>query len=82
MGGSGGACAVPYTTRFAMPAESPSRRGTANFWWRLVVGPVLLVTMSTEHNYTSGPHIRVLVYSIMYPSMYVPMHLAAHLFSV
>lgn len=54
MGGSGGACGVPYTTRFTMPAESPSRRGTANFWWRLAVGPVLLVTMSTEHNYTPG----------------------------
>ena len=30
MGGSAGACGVPYTQRFAMPAEHTGRRGTAS----------------------------------------------------
>jgi hypothetical protein len=54
MGGSAGACAVPYLARFSMPAENAGRRGTANFWWKLRLGPVLVITMSTEHNYTAG----------------------------
>lgn len=49
---SGGECGVPYDHRFAMPGD-PSL-GTTQPWYRLDIGPVAAVLMSTERDFSSG----------------------------
>lgn len=44
---SGGECGVPYGTRFTMPQAS-----TDAPWYALRVGPVAIVLMSTEHDFS------------------------------
>lgn len=46
---SGGECGVPFTKRFHMPET-----GNGNFWYSYDVGSLHVVSISTEHNFTSG----------------------------
>jgi hypothetical protein len=46
---SGGECGVPYESRFQMPTPSPDSP-----WYGMFVGPVAIVLMSTEHDFSQG----------------------------
>jgi len=46
---SGGECGVPYGARFTMPQAA-----TDAPWYALRVGPVTIVLMSTEHDFSEG----------------------------
>lgn len=46
---SGGECGVPYESRFPMPQPA-----TDQPWYTVSVGPVTVVMMSTEHDFSSG----------------------------
>jgi hypothetical protein len=50
LGDSGrGECGVPFAQRFHMPGG-----GNGNFWYAYAYGTVLMVHMSTEHDFTPG----------------------------
>jgi len=46
---SGGECGIPYARRFPMPQATQSEP-----WYSLVRGPVTVVVMSTEHDFSMG----------------------------
>jgi hypothetical protein len=46
---SGGECGVPYRARFTMPQRAPDEP-----WYSFSRGPVAVVVMSTEHDFSAG----------------------------